>query len=99
MATTNASKAKQQQHQEREQTHPVSQQAESRNDGLNFFSSTQWMDVLGAISIAAARAAEDRNYQQLVNYNGLSETLSRRLQASGTIGKSPPLVMARAAGA
>lgn len=94
MAATNASKAKQQKQQDRAQPHPASQQAESHSDGLNFLSQTQWMDVLGALSIASAHAAEERNFQQMVNYNGLSETLTKRLTANGTIGKSPPLTMA-----
>jgi hypothetical protein len=102
MAATNASKqVKSNTHAERGQAvHPASSQAES-NGGLNFFSSQQWMDVLGAISIAAAHAAEERNYEQMVNYNGLSGMLSRRLgvtQGAGAPGQSPPL-KARAAGA
>ena len=105
MAVTNANKAKQQHVDERPDT-PIAPQVESFTNGVNGdlnlnFSREQWMDMAGAVSIAAGQAAIERSYDQMFRYNALSATLATRLvwgsSIAGVLGESPPKV--RAAGA
>jgi hypothetical protein len=60
----------------------------------------QWQNVVGALSIAAAELAIERNYQQMFEFTSICAFLGVRLgmtQTAGVSDSSPPL-LTRAAG-
>jgi hypothetical protein len=62
----------------------------------------QWTSVLGGLTIAAAESAQRRNYDQMIEYNGICTVIGQKIGgslATATGGDSSPPLMARAAGA
>lgn len=63
----------------------------------------QWTSVLGGLTIAAAESAQRRNYDQMIEYNGICTAIGQKiggsLAAAATGGDSSPPLQARAAGA
>ena len=62
----------------------------------------QWTSVLGGLTIAAAESAQRRNYDQMIEYNGICTAIGQKLGgslATGSGGDSSPPLQARAAGA
>ncbi len=62
----------------------------------------QWTNIVGALSIAAAQAATERNFEQMFVYNGICGLVGQRLGVTQQIvagGDLPPPQLTRAASA
>ena len=60
----------------------------------------QWTNIVGALSMAAAEAATERNYEQMFVYNGICGLVGRGLgiaQQTAAGGDLPPPQSTRAA--
>ena len=90
MASTNA-KAHTAERAATHSVHPVEPFAGDLSITLN---RQQWMNIVGALSIAAGQAALERDYEQMFNFNGVCGFLGQRLglvqQISGVSDLPPP---------